>query len=44
MKVPLMEVESHMTDLSAYSPDETREKIDTFLHVLKTRKQVTDAK
>jgi benzoyl-CoA reductase/2-hydroxyglutaryl-CoA dehydratase subunit BcrC/BadD/HgdB len=44
MRIPLMEVESHMTDLSAYSPDETREKIDTFLHVLKARKQVNNAK
>jgi benzoyl-CoA reductase/2-hydroxyglutaryl-CoA dehydratase subunit BcrC/BadD/HgdB len=44
MGIPVMEVESHMTNLSAYSTDETREKIDAFLHMLSARKRGTHDK
>jgi benzoyl-CoA reductase subunit B len=39
MGITVMEVESHMTNLSAYSPTDTREKLDAFIHMLKARKK-----
>lgn len=38
MGLPVLNIESHMTDLSAYSPTETRDKASAFIHILEGRK------
>jgi len=36
--IPVLNVESHMSNLNAYSPTETRERADTFINLLEARK------
>ncbi len=38
MGIPFLGIESHMTNLSAYSPMETRERVNAFIQVLEGRK------
>jgi len=38
MGIPVLYIESDMTDPRAYSPTEEREKVDAFIHILEERK------
>lgn len=37
--IPVLEIESHMTNLSAYSPTATRERVDAFINIMEEKKR-----